>query len=87
MKKNYLLIAVLFIIILVYGLFYVANLRLEDSISNLRSECNLMKMDNELLNNSLLYYKNPERIENIAKSKYKMAFPKDFYIIAIKNEE
>ncbi len=86
-KKNYILIAVIFIIILLYGLFYVANLRLEDSISNLRSEYNLVKIDNEVLSNRLLYYKLPARIEIIAKSKYKMIVPEDFYIIAIKNEE
>jgi hypothetical protein len=86
-KKNYILIAVIFIIILLYGLFYVANLRLEDSISSLRSEYNLVKIDNEVLSNRLLYYKSPARIEIIAKSKYKMIVPEDFYIIAIKNEE
>ena len=86
-KKNYILIAVIFIIILLYGLFYVANLRLEDSISNLRSEYNLVKIDNEVLSNRLLYYKSPACIEIIAKSKYKMIIPEDFYIIAIKNEE
>jgi len=86
-KKNYILIAVIFIIILLYGLFYVANLRLEDSISNLRSEYNLVKIDNEVLSNRLLYYKSPAHIEVIAKSKYKMIVPEDFYIIAIKNEE
>jgi hypothetical protein len=86
-KKNYILIAVMFIIILLYGLFYVANLRLEDSISSLRSEYNLVKIDNEVLSNRLLYYKSPARIEIIAKSKYKMIVPEDFYIIAIKNEE
>jgi hypothetical protein len=86
-KKNYILIAVMFIIILLYGLFYVANLRLEDSISNLRSEYNLVKIDNEVLSNRLLYYKSPARIEIIAKSKYKMIVLEDFYIIAIKNEE
>jgi len=86
-KKNYILITVMFIIILLYGLFYVANLRLEDSISSLRSEYNLVKIDNEVLSNRLLYYKSPARIEIIAKSKYKMIVPEDFYIIAIKNEE
>jgi hypothetical protein len=86
-KKNYILIAVMFIIILLYGLFYVANLRLEDSISNLRSEYNLVKIDNEVLSNRLLYYKSPARIEIIAKSKYKMIVLEDFYIITIKNEE
>jgi hypothetical protein len=86
-KKNYILIAVIFIIILLYGLFYVANLRLEDSISNLRSEYNLVKIDNEALSNRLLYYKSSACVEIIAKSKYKMIVPEDFYIIAIKNEE
>jgi cell division protein FtsB len=87
MKKNYILIVIFLILILVYGLFYVANLRIEDKISNLKSEFNAVKLDNEVLNNSLLYYESPAHVESIAKSKYKMIVPRDFYIIGIKNEE
>jgi len=87
MKKNYILIIIFLILILAYGLFYVANLRIEDKISNLKSEFNAVKLDNEVLKNSLLYYESPARVESMAKSKYKMIVPKDFYIIGIKNEE
>ena len=87
MKKNYILIVIFLILILVYGLFYVANLRLEGRISNLRNEFNVAQTDNEALKNSLLYYESPARVESIAKSKYKMIVPKDFYITSIKDEE
>jgi cell division protein FtsB len=87
MKRNYVLIFMLFVIILSYGLFYVANLGLENKISNLRTEYNSIEVENEMLKNSLLYYESPARIENIAKSKYKMVTPNDFYIVEMKNEE
>jgi len=87
MKKNISIAILLVLLIIVYGLIYRATVRLQSKVVNLKTELETLIIEAENQEHLFLYLSRPDRIEKIARDKYKMKEPDDFMIIGIRNEE
>jgi|GEM_PF-2112801 cell division protein FtsB len=87
MKKNVAIAILLVLLIIAYGLIYRSTVRLQSKVVNLKTELETLIIEAENQEHLFLYLSRPDRIEKLARDKYKMKEPDDFMIIEIRNEE
>ncbi len=87
MKKNVAIAILLVLLIIAYGLIYRSTVRLQSKVVNLKTELETLTIEAENQEHLFLYLSRPDRIEKLARDKYKMKEPDDFMIIEIRNEE
>lgn len=87
MKKNIAIAILLVLLIIAYGLIYRSTVRLQSKVVNLKTELETLIIEAENQEHLFLYLSRPDRIEKLARDKYKMKEPDNFMIIEIRNEE
>lgn len=87
MKKNVAIAILLVLLIIAYGLIYRSTVRLQSKVVNLKTELETLIIEAENQEHLFLYLSRSDRIEKLARDKYKMKEPDDFMIIEIRNEE
>ncbi|MGB9769443.1 MULTISPECIES: FtsB family cell division protein [Caldisericum] len=81
--RTTILLAVLFVLILIYGGLFFATVKIKIQISSLDAEIEALKTRNQLLTYEYLKLQDPTYVETIAKEKLHMIEVKNFYVVEI----
>jgi cell division protein FtsB len=87
MKKNLIVFIAIVGLLLLYGVIYLFTVRLQTKLSALNNEYDSLTLQNETLREQTFYYSSLDRIEEIARKKFGMSEPKNFYIVELNDEK